>query len=291
MRKARKLITFILTAVMVLSMSMNVWAAKITINDGNVTDATYSAYKLLNATDLGDGKFSYTVKDEYRQILIDSIKKQKGEIGEISDEQIIEYIEKFSTEEIQTFANSVYAAIKEAKKDADKTSVDNVLDEVEQGYYLIAETTLGKWESEQDYDTYSLVMLDTAGNTEITVNTKEAHPTLSKEITNDNNEVAGDIADGVKNNLSVGSKVEFTLSTTIPTEAKQYDYYYCIFSDLLSEGLTFDEASLVVKSNGVELNSTDDYKLYTNPNADGNTFQVALLNAKNLAGGDRYSYL
>ena len=269
MKRTRKLITFILTVVMVLSMSMNVWAAEITIDDGDVTGAEYSAYRLLDATDLGDGKFSYTVNETYRGILKNAIGDQN-----LSDEEIIAHIKSLDTADtIQAFANDVYAEIKKASLTSNdfKVTSTNVFDNVDQGYYLIAETSLGS-----DDAGYSLVMLDTAGNSEITVTTKEEYPTLSKQITDDNNSIDDekDIYNGEKNNLSIGSKVQFELTTTIPDNANQYDYYYCIFSDLLTAGLTFDEASLVVKSNGNTLVKDTDYKLYTantDPNADGNT--------------------
>ncbi len=281
MKKARKLITFILTVVMVLSMSMNVWAVDITI-DNDSSDSVYEAYRLLDATDGGDGKFAYTVNTDYEEVLTNVITTKGGSVT--NQEDIIDYIRSLSDEKaIQEFANAVYKAIKEANPamGADKTSENNKLSGVDQGYYLIAQTQKGDNDKAS-----SLVMLDTAGKDDINIEPKEEVPTLEKEITAPDGSIS---TDGKKNNVSIGDYVEFTLTATIPQEAEYYDYYFCIFSDKLSDGLTFieDEAEkeLTVKADDTVLEE-EKYALYLSPdtNAGDNTFKLALTDAKALAG-------
>lgn len=302
MKKARKLITFILATVMVLSMSMTAWATDITIT-GGAEGSVYSAYKLLNATDGGDEKFSYTLNEKYKTILEEVIEEaeQTGN-NERTQEEIIDYItDQDVPAETRAFADAVYKKIKAANPaisvDATSAKVDDKVkfSGLDQGYYLIAETTKGTG-ADATADAYSLVMLDTAGQESIEVATKEERPTLDKKIVDDDNAIQDgsgndiDIAEnGKSNNMSVGSKVQFELIATIPENAEQYDYYYCIFGDTLSPGLTFTSEGLTVKyGDGVTFNDTlvenTGYKLHTGANADGKTFQVALLNAKSLAG-------
>lgn len=297
MKKARKLITFILVTVMVLSMSMTAWATDITIT-GGAEGSVYSAYKLLNATDGGDGKFSYTLTEN------ESIKSILQEVtGQTEEDDIIAYIAaQDEPEETRAFADAVYTKIKNVQPAISADFTETAIEEqgvnkatftgLAQGYYLIAEITTGSWGEDSTSDTHSLVMLDTAGQENIEVATKEERPTLDKKIVADNNSVDGDIAEDKKsNNMSVGSKVQYTLTATIPADAAQYDYYYCIFSDKLSEGLTFVNSGsnlLTVTASGA---TEPTYQLYTGTDsndktryADGNTFQVALTNAKELAG-------
>lgn len=283
MKKARKLITFILTVVMVLSMSMNVWAVDITI-DNDSSDSVYEAYRLLDATDGGDGKFAYTVNTDYEEVLTNVITTKGGSVT--NQEDIIDYIRSLSDEKaIQEFANAVYKAIKEANPamGADETSENNVLSGVDQGYYLIAQTQIGDNDKAS-----SLVMLDTAGKDDINIEPKEEVPTLEKEITDPDDSTS---ANGERNNVSIGDYVEFTLTATIPQEAEYYDYYFCIFSDKLPEGLTFisdeDDKKLTVNASTTgPLTIDTQYALYLfpNANAEDNTFKLALINAKDLAG-------
>lgn len=290
MKKARKLITFILAAVMVLSMSMNVWAVDITITNG-ATGSEYAAYKLLNAT-ASEDKYAYTLNDAYEDILIEAIETVSND-DDVTSEEIIPYIQGLSGEEnkdkLRKFANAVYAGIKESGLAADVTTAtdSNTFSDVAQGYYLIAETEIGDWGENESDDTYSLVMLDTAvadADGIIEIQTKEERPTLTKKIIKDDYAEGNDYAEGVvENNLGIGSKVQFELKATIPSDANQYDSYYCIFSDKLSPGLTFDAATLTVTQDGNNLDA-DDYVVYTGNDADGNTFQVALKDAKSLAG-------
>ena len=181
MKHINRLTAALLALVMVLSLAIGVSAVNITINDGDITGATYKAYKLLNATNAVDdeGKgtdlYSYTVNPTYRDILTNVL----GLANTATDAEIVAAIEAKNDANIQTFANDVYAQVK--TMDADVTAINNVFSGVDQGYYLIVETALGTTTTGAS-DSYSLVMLDTAGVDNVTVTSKENVPSVEKTV-------------------------------------------------------------------------------------------------------------
>ena len=96
MKTMSKIFTLALALIMVLCLATTAMAATIIVDDKDVEGAEYGAYKLLNATDLGDGKFTYTVNEKYREALLAVIGEDK------TDEEIL-----YSVKEIRTFKKFV----------------------------------------------------------------------------------------------------------------------------------------------------------------------------------------
>ena len=167
MKHMKKFMALFAALALVLTMAIPAMAASITI-DG--TGKTYKAYKLLNATVSGD-KVAYTVNDTYRSALEAVTVKN-------TDKEIVAYINVFTknSTQLNEFAEAVYNKIKSGA--ADYTTTNNVFADVAQGYYLIAETEV----ADGGEDTYSLLMLDTAGENNLTVKSKESVPQLEKKI-------------------------------------------------------------------------------------------------------------
>ena len=286
MKIAKRFFALVMAIALVMGLAVSASAVNITIDDKDITGATYKAYRLLTVTNAvdenGDGtdKFAYGVTTKYKAVLIQTLDLPDT----ATDKQIIDGIEA-KRADIQNFANDLYANIQAAGLDADAITFNNTFENQTQGYYLIVESAVS---TDDEGDVYSLVMLDTAGHDNITVETKEERPTLEKIISADDNQIDGDIADGGKSdNVSVGSHVEFTLTATVPSHAQYYDYYYFIIDDTLSEGLTFvndENHPLTVSVGTTPLAADTDYILYTGDNAEGKTFQIAMLNAKAQAG-------
>lgn len=136
-------------------------------------------------------------------------------------------------------------------------------------------------------DAYTAYMLQVVGN--VNVNAKDETITSDKKIASDDyadNNGADDsvTTDGKASNGAIGSTVNFELTVNIPQNAANYSYYYCVLNDTLSEGLTFVESTVVVSDGTNTLVKDTDYKLYTGNDAGNETFQIAMLNAKSLAG-------
>ena len=241
MKNMKKLFAMALAVMMVLTLATTAFAANITIDDG-VTNAKYAAYKLLDATDGGGGKLAYTLNSKYTSIL-------QSVTGKTTEADILTYIQAQTGDAARTFADAVYAKIVENSTPADYTADDNVFESVAQGYYLIAETEVG-----DTADTFSLVMLDTAGNETITVSTKENSPTVEKKV-QEKNDTTGDSSWGDSADYDVGDVINFQITGSVSDKYDNYKSYYYSFQDTMSAGLTLKTDSIKIMIGEVDVTS------------------------------------
>ncbi|MCC8120641.1 MAG: isopeptide-forming domain-containing fimbrial protein [Oscillospiraceae bacterium] len=292
MRKTKKFASLLLALVLMLALSITVSAAgyTVTIDDGDVTGASYAAYKLMDVTtgttkDSNTGEtvttFSYTVNSKYSSVL-------QAVTGKSTDEAVIEYIANLATDaETIAFADDLYQAIIKANLSVDATAHNNTFSDMS-GYYLIVETATGTTSSGTSNEAYSSAILQTIYSN-ATISTKEDVPELTKKVwetndseyTNDGDEWQ-DAAD-----YDIGDDVPFRLTATISDYYDDYDEYTLTFHDTLSAGLTFnnDVAVYVVNGNTVtELNAADYTVTYTagSSQSDGCTFHVQVTDLKKL---------
>lgn len=165
--------------------------ANITVN-GHARE--YAAYRLLDVSprlkgscDHEDGShdttcynYSYTINEKYASAMQETAMDMKPLLdtdkdGSISSTELTAGLCDMDADDIRTFADVLYQKIK--SMDADMTTTTKVFANAGMGYYLIAET-----QAEGAGDAKSLVMLDTAGESDITVNAKEGVPALTKKI-------------------------------------------------------------------------------------------------------------
>lgn len=268
--KKNKIKSLMLTGVLAASMAVPVFAANITI-DG--TGAEFQAYKLLNLTtsakecditteghvhsDACQYNYSYTINEKYDAAL-------KAVTTKTTEEEIVDYLEHLTADQTRKFADDIYAQVKNLA--ADKTASGKTISGVDQGYYLIVET-----QKDGDSDTYSLVMLDTAGQNDITVATKEGTPTLEKKIVDNGKDV--DAAD-----YNIGDLVSFKLTGTMPDNIDGYKTYKYIMHDSLSAGLAFKAGSVKVAIDGTAI--TDGFEVKTTGLDDGCSIEVAFTDIK-----------
>ena len=263
MKNARRLLTFLLALVMVMSLAVSVSAAKITIDDGAIEGAQYVAYRLLNAENVpntdnatereGTDFYIYTVNEKYRAVLKAALTLDEP----ASDKQIIDAIGKLgdNSEDLRNFADAVFTNI--GTLSADATATDGVFSNVLQGYYLIAESNVGTIPNSPT-DTFSLVMLDTAGLDEITVKTKEGLPTVSKLV----EEI--DDSTGMTNwqeyaDYDIGDHVKFSITGTVSEKYVNYKSYDYMFVDTMESGLTMVSGSVVITIDGIAV--TDEFTI------------------------------
>ena len=269
MKRVKRVLALLAALALVLAMAVPAFAASITING---TGKTYKAYKLLNATVSGTGedkKISYTVNEKYTDIL-------KAATSVTDAKNIIKEIEKKTdAAAIRSFANDVYAKIKAAEITEDYTSTDKKFTNVDKGYYLIVETELN-----DEADTYSLVMLNTADQDNVTVDSKEDSPTFEKKIKekNDSTGVESGWQDGA--DYDINDVVPFKLQGTVPQNYGAYNTYKYVFHDEMSSGLTFDASSVVVKVDGNTIASG--YSVVTTDLKDDCTFEIQFDDLKNI---------
>lgn len=258
--RLRKIVSSVLMSGAILaSMAVPAMAADITMNGQG---DHYKAYQLLTLTtalksncehagetgEVQHGKDCYTyryeVNDKYRAALqgaADASWDIDGTAG-FSDDELIEGISGMSAAETREFANKLY---KDSVKDMEQDAVDTgkVFSGVDQGWYLIAESdTLSG-----SLDSYSLVMLDTAGQDDITVNAKEGVPTLTKKI-----KIADATAEGGfkyvdVEDIAYGDTVTFELTIGMPENIKDRDYKFIVHDNV--QGLKLNN-DLAVTVNG-----------------------------------------
>lgn len=231
MKRMKRFASLILAFVLAFVLAVPAFAANITIS-GGADGAEYEAYRLLNATEGDNDNFAYTVNEKYRTAL-------QTETKATTDSEIISYISGLNETALRTFADAIYAEVKSLG--ADVTTATNRFEGVEQGYYLIAETKTGA-----DPDSFSLVMLNTAGKTNLNVTTKEDVPEVDKKVQekNDSTGAASDWQDGA--DYDVNDHVPFKLTGTLPNNYDKYSTYKYVFHDEQSDGLTFEPDSVKV---------------------------------------------
>ena len=281
----KKLFAAIMAVVMMMSLlCVNAFAAtSLTIKEPDgMSNAEYAGYKILNATNNADDhtKFAYTLNgDKYTAIL-------QTVTGKTTEAEIVAYIDNLKNDAnaMRQFANDVYAAIVKAGLTADKTDLKTGANTVDEGYWLIAQTSTAPTS-----ETQSLVIVDTAGKDSLTIESKKSGVTVDKTVTDenqlnckDNHEHTAACYNWTKaNECPIGSTVQFKIETAVPSNMKDYKYgAYFIVGDTLSQGLTLDEDSIVVTINGKVAAGTDYTVKYAPDCADGYSFQVALINPK-----------
>ncbi len=245
MKHMKKFTAMLLAVIMVLGMAMSASAASITI-DGGAENSKYAAYRLLKAElpteDDTSGTYNFTVNEKYLDVLKEVTAKE-------TDKDIVEYIEALDAAGVRAFADAVYAKIKGMT--ADYTAVENVFDDVEMGYYLIAETELG-----DKSDTYSLIMLDTAAannDASITITTKEDKPTVDKEVEEVNDTTGNSGVWGESADYDIGDTISYRITGTVSNKYANYASYYYSFSDSMDSGLTLNQDSIKITVNGIDI--------------------------------------
>ena len=240
MKRIKKLAAAMLTAIMMMTMTVTAYAAEqkctLTVNvktgEGVPTqtlkDQTINLYKLFDVTESKSGEttnYAYTVNTEagYKDALAPVL---GGSITSSSkDEEFASAVlalGKNNAPEVQNFANKFteYALTKglAATATSGKISGENttsyLFNKLAAGYYLVYVTGGKEIQS-------SLVTVD-AENT--TVNLKTEAPSITKE------------AD--KDTVEIGQVVKYTVTGSIP-DTTGYDQYQYIVHDELSNGLDF----------------------------------------------------
>lgn len=117
------------------------------------------------------------------------------------------------------------------------------------GYYLIKDKDAG---SVGDYDSYTLYIVQVAGDT--TIERKVGVPTVVKKV-KETNDTTGVVSDWQGHgDYDIGDSIPFQLTGTIAANYDEYQTYKYVFNDTLSDGLTRCDASdVTVTIDGVDV--------------------------------------
>ena len=248
----------------------------VTIDEGDLGDPNgqYIAYKILDLTTSGSGdntNYGYAFNDDFKKLLQE--KSGKNDL-----EGVLDYIEGLKkapavngVDAVRNFADGLFKDIMKSDELCPKyaKATDGTKLNIEQGYYIIAHipveddwnTFIGlvkknKTEKEEDElrklrrkmgfqsgtkSGYSLVILDTAGQDNVTIKSKLAHPTIDKTTT-EVNDSTGASTEGVKiADYDIGDMVPFRIECSIPKYYKNYKSYWYVIYDEISDSLDIEK--------------------------------------------------
>lgn len=246
MKRIKKLAAAMLTAIMMMTMTVTAFAAEtthtLTVNANGGQDLngqTINLYKLFDVTESGTTEsknYAYTVNTQYKAALANVLS-----IPETSkDEEFAAEVTKLGADnatEVQKFANDFTAKALTDKLGATKTSgkiteskTSYKFTGLDAGYYLVYVTGGKEIQS-------SLVTVD---ETTKEVNLKTEAPSITKT------------AD--KTTVEIGQVVTYTVKGSIP-DTTGYDQYQYVIHDELSNGLDFvnDKNGTTVTGNAVNV--------------------------------------
>lgn len=250
MKRIKKLAAAMLTAIMMMTMTVTAFAAgncTLTVNvksgegvpQQTLEGQTINLYKLFDVTESktgGTANYAYTVNDTYKSALASVLKidenstnetivKAVTNLGESNNSKVQKFANDFTAYALQ---NSL-AATTTSNKLGDVTS--HTFSNLDAGYYLVYVTGGKEIQS-------SLVTVD---DTTKTVDLKTEAPSIAKE------------AD--KTTVEIGQVVKYTVTGSIPDTTGYSEYVYKIH-DELSTGLDFvnDENGTALEAGATTVN-------------------------------------
>ena len=250
MKRIKKLAAAMLTAIMMMTMTVTAFAAgncTLTVNvksgegvpQQTLEGQTINLYKLFDVTESktgGTANYAYTVNDTYKSALASVLKidenstnativKAVANLGESNNSKVQKFANDFTAYALQ---NSL-AATTTSNKLGDVTS--HTFSNLDAGYYLVYVTGGKEIQS-------SLVTVDDTTNT---VDLKTEAPSIAKE------------AD--KTTVEIGQVVKYIVTGSIPDTTGYSEYVYKIH-DELSTGLDFvnDENGTALEAGATTVN-------------------------------------
>ncbi|RGS47887.1 SpaH/EbpB family LPXTG-anchored major pilin [Holdemanella biformis] len=230
MKRIKKLVAAMLTAIMMMTMTVTAYAAgsctlTVTTKGGqDLKGQTINLYKLFDVTESKSGEttnYAYTVNDTYKGTLASVLNIQENSTNE-KIVQAVTALGESNNAKVQKFANdftakaltSNLAVTKTSGKITEENKTSCEFTELDAGYYLVYVTGGKEIQS-------SLVTVDA---TTSKVELKTEGPSISKT------------AD--KTTVEIGQVVTYTVKGSIP-DITGYDQYQYIIHDTLSKGLDF----------------------------------------------------
>lgn len=238
MKRIKKLVAAMLTAIMMMTMTVTAYAAggthslTVTAKGGqDLNGQTINLYKLFDVTTSQtstDTNYAYTVNTDggYKEALVSVLKDLGKTVDQNStNEKFVEAVNGIGTKdsiEVQNFANkfTTYALKNSLAKTATSGKITGekttsyTFDDLAAGYYLVYVTGGKEIQS-------SLVTVDKDTNT---VNLKTEAPSITKKADTET--------------VEIGQVVTYTVTGSIP-DTTGYDQYQYKIYDTLSNGLDF----------------------------------------------------
>lgn len=262
MKHMKKLVSVLLTMVMVLAMTATVFADEgtgttpttysITINN-SAEGHFYEAYQIfagdLSGTTLSNIVWGSGVSEDGRTALGDAAAKA----------------ETLKTEaDAKTFAKEVAPYLATVAGSANTvTNGKYVISNLDAGYYLVKDQD-GSLTG--DNDSYTEYIVKVVSNT--TATPKSDVPTVEKKVKDINNSTETEMTDWQDSaDHDIGDSVPFQLKATLADNVSSYTTYKVVFHDTLSKGLTYNDDAKVY----IDGKETNGFTVTDTVNADGTT--------------------
>lgn len=268
MKKMKKLVSFMLAAIMVLAMSIPVLANEVTVKvklpeDALLDGHQFTAFQIFTGTQTatdGDNKLAGVewASEINSGEFLDGLKALKD--GENNAPFASCNSARDVAEALEKLANDAATLEKVAQLAYDnRAGAGRVLTEevnvLPAGYYVIIDTTDTEDIGEDGVRNAALL----AATKDVTVQVKTDKPELDKSITVDNSDVKYKYSNG-----AIGDVVNFKLTSKVPDMRHYVDYKFVV-DDVMSKGLTFNVDSVKVTIDGTEVTEN---VVVTKPNLD-----------------------
>lgn len=291
MKNARKLASFLLALVMVLSLATTVFAAagdpgKITIggsDDGvSVAGKTFNAYKILDLEIVGSGSdttYAYTVpaemKDFYKTRY--SLTGDEENFNALVIKKVGEETDRLAfAAEALTAAKTAYGNAPHGTATAGENATSVQIANLPLGYYVVEDAGMA---------TPISTLLLTSTSPEASIKIKADAPNVNKWIDGATDTDDSTTTDVKYNNAAVGDKIPYKVTTSVPNMFG-YKHYYFVLTDVMSKGLKFNNDVAIVMKNAdgatiKTLAKDTDFTVEQTGNsesADGTTIQIIFKN-------------
>ena len=287
MKRMKKIVSILLAMVMVLGMSLTVFATEDVGDVGDVTSpGTSSTADGGSGSGTGDNTeppkpvtHTYEIYQiftgEYADGVLSNIKwgaNGTGTVGEKVDTQVLERLEGVKDATSDTEKLAVIKDYVNLYSEPVQTGSSTTYTGLTPGYYLVKDKENSLDGTGEAYTLYVTQVVDDT----LTFSPKGEVPSTDKKIVEGENKVD-------TNEASIGDEVNYEITGTMPSNIADYKTYYYMFTDTLSKGLTYKENSIKVTVNGVDVTKYFYKGVGTYDETTGTTIEVGILDLKALS--------
>ncbi len=270
MKRIKKLASLFLAMVMVLSMSVTVFATEGSDLESDPapqaegeTPVThvYEIYQIFTA-DYADGVLSN----------IKWGKNGTGTEGEKVNETVLDALEAVTDNASDTAQLAVIQQYANLDSAPVRTGNGTTYTGLTPGYYLVKDKDGSLTGTNVPYTLYVVQVV----NDTLTFTPKGDIPTPDKKIVEGTDKVD-------KNEASIGDEVNYEITGTMPSNIADYKTYFYQFTDTLSKGLTYKADSIKVTVNGVDVTNYFYKGVGQYNETTGTSIEVSILDVKALS--------
>lgn len=258
MKKFKKLISIMLTAVMTLAMGMTAFATE---PEEKPVTHTYEIYQIFTG-DFSEGVLSNIKWGE----------NGTGTKGAKVDEATLNALEAVTDNTSDTAQLAVIQQYANLNSNPVQTGHGTEYTGLTPGYYLVKDQDDSLTGTNVPYTLYVVQVV----NGTLTFTPKGDVPSTEKKIVEGEGKVDA-------NEASIGDEVNYEITGTMPSNIADYKTYFYKFTDTLSKGLTYKADSIKVTVNGVDVTNYFYKGVGTYNETTGTEIEVSILDVKALS--------